>query len=99
MKKVLSVVSVICAIMAFAQLGFAQVQKIGNDIEKPGAIVVEAVTSRATVDTVDYEKRTGTLKLPDGTIVTFSFGPEVSSFEQINVGDKVLLKEAPERRK
>ena len=99
MKKVLSVVSVICAIMAFAQLGFAQVQKIGNDIEKPGAIVVEAVTSTATVDTVDYEKRTGTLKLPDGTIVTFSFGPEVRTFEQINVGDKVLLKEAPERRK
>jgi len=97
MKKVLSVVSLICAIMASAQLGFAQVQKMGNDIEKPGAIVVETVTSRATVDTVDYEKRTGTLKLPDGTIVTFSFGPEVRTFEQMNVGDQVLLKGTPER--
>jgi hypothetical protein len=97
MKKLLSVVSVSCAIMAFAQLGFAQVQKMGNNIEKPGAIVVEAVTSTATADTVDYEKRTGTLKLADGTIATFSFGPEVRTFDQVNVGDHVLLKGTPER--
>jgi len=63
MKKLLSVVSVIWCDHGLHSSDFAQVQKMGNDTGKPGAIVVEAVTSRATVDTVDYEKRSGTLKL------------------------------------
>lgn len=93
MKKVFSLVLAIGVVIAFAQPGFAQVQKMaGHDAQAPSMVQVEAQEGTATVDSVDYENRTGTLKLPDGTVLTFKAGPEVRNFDQVKAGDKVLIR-------
>ena len=97
MKMILSLVFVGCAIIAFAQFGFAQTQKIDRGVEKPGPVSVAAIESKATICAIDYEKRTGTLRLPDGTTETFNAGPEVENFDQVKVGDQVILRARPVR--
>ena len=49
-------------------------------------------TSTATVVGMDYANRTGTLKFPDGTTVTFKASPEARNFDQLKVGDQVLIR-------
>jgi hypothetical protein len=77
-----------CAILVLTQIGFAQEQKIDKDAEKPGSMVIELVVSSATVDTIDYEKRSVTVKLPDGTAAQLlKAGPEVKNGVQRKVDD------------
>ena len=92
MKKILSLVVVGYAIIAFAQFGFAQTQDIERDAEKVGAVSVATMESTATIYAIDYEKRTGTLKLADGATETFNAGPEVKNFDQVKVGDQAILR-------
>jgi len=54
---------------------------------KPGVVVAETSTVRATVEAVDPATREVTLKGPKGKIVTIKAGPEVRNFDQIKVGD------------
>ena len=97
MKMILSLLFVGCAIIAFAQFGSAQTQKIDRGVEKPGPVSVAAIESKATICAIDYEKRTGTLRLPDGTTETFNAWPEVRNFDQVKVGDQVILRARPVR--
>jgi len=93
MKRVLFLALTVSVVIAFAQPGFAQVRKIaGNSAPAAGGIKVEAEEGTATVDSIDYENRTGTLKLPDGTMLTFRVSPEVRNSDQVKVGDKVLIR-------
>jgi hypothetical protein len=55
----------------------------------PGAVAVNAVSTSATVTAVDRDKRTVTLKLPDGATKTYHVGKEAVNFDQINAGDTV----------
>jgi len=57
--------------------------------ENPGEIVVQMVVRTAAVDAIDYEKRTVTFKLGDGTPQTFKAGQEERTFDQVKVGDLV----------
>lgn len=57
--------------------------------EKPGVIMIEAVSGVLMVDAVDPVKRTVSLKSDDGKIQTYKLGPEVRNFSQIKVGDVV----------
>ena len=57
----------------------------------PGAIVANVITLEATVEAIDYQKRTVTLKGPDGTTKTLTVGKEVKNFDQIKKGDKVKV--------
>jgi hypothetical protein len=84
---ILSPVLIGCAIIVLVQIGFAQDQKTDKDAEKPGPIVIELVVSTATVDAVDHEQRTVTLKLPDGTAQTNKAEPEVKNVDQGRVSD------------
>ena len=43
----------------------------------------------ATVQAVDPDNRTVTLRRPDGTTSTYQVGPEAVNFDQIKVGDQV----------
>jgi len=86
MEKVFSVILAVGLVIAFAQFGFAQVE---TGVEKKA---VESLTSTAIVGSVDYENRTGMLKLPDGTTAIFKAGPEVKNFDQLKVGDQVLIR-------
>ncbi len=85
MKKVFSLALAVGLVSMFAQFGFAQVETV---VEKKA---VESRTSTATVVGIDYEGRTGTLKLPDGTTATFKAWPEARDFDQLKVGDQVLI--------
>ena len=44
---------------------------------KPGAVVVNAVSITATVEAIDYDKRTVALKGPRGNVVELKVGPDV----------------------
>ena len=57
--------------------------------DKPGVVLVDVVVITATVDAVDKDKRTVTLKGPQGRTVTLKAGPDAKNFDQIKVGDKV----------
>jgi hypothetical protein len=79
--------------LIFAQLGFAQVgTAVDKDAARPGLAAVQSVTGMATVSSIDYEQGIATIKLSDGTTVTFKAGPEVESFRQLKVGDQVLIR-------
>ena len=59
----------------------------------PGKGVAERVEQIiASVEAVDAAKRTVTLKGPGGDIVTLPVGPEVQNFDQIQVGDLVVVR-------
>jgi hypothetical protein len=59
----------------------------------PGKGVAERVAQvTASVEAVDSAKRTVTLKGSAGDIVTLSLGSEVQNFDQIRVGDLVVVR-------
>jgi hypothetical protein len=59
----------------------------------PGKGVAERVAQiTASVEAVDSAKRAVTLKGPAGDIVTLAVGPEVKNFDQIRVGDLVVVR-------
>jgi Cu/Ag efflux protein CusF len=70
--------------------GAAYAASTGDQI-KPmeGLIIVDSTTATATVQAVDREKRTVTLRSPDGTTNTYKIGKQVANFDQIKVGDRV----------
>ena len=59
----------------------------------PGKGVAERLAQiTASVEAVDATKRSVTLKGPGGDIVTLPVGPEVQNFDQIQVGDLVVVR-------
>ena len=59
----------------------------------PGTGVAERVAQiSASIEAVDYAKRIVTLKGPGGDSVTLEIGPEVQNFDQIRVGDLVVVR-------
>jgi hypothetical protein len=59
---------------------------------KPGVVRVEAASITATVEAIDYDKRTIALKGPRGNVLVTKVGLEVKNFKQIKTGDKVTMK-------
>ena len=57
--------------------------------DKPGVVIADIVVITATVEAVDKDKRTVTLKGPKGRTVMLKVGPDAKNFDQIKVGDKV----------
>ena len=60
-----------------------------NASERPGVVVVDTASISATVEAIDYDKRTMALKGPRGNVLVTKVGPEVKNFKQIKIGDKV----------
>jgi hypothetical protein len=73
----------------FVSQAFAQDKPEMKPAGKPGAVVAEGVSITATVEAIDYDKRTVDLKGPKGKVVTLKVGPEAKNFNQVKVGDKV----------
>ena len=59
---------------------------------KPGVVVAEGVSITATVEAIDYDKRTVDLKGPKGNVVRLKVGPEAKNFNQVKTGDRVTAK-------
>jgi hypothetical protein len=56
---------------------------------QPGGVRVETIKETATVTGIDKAARKVTLVTPEGAKTTFTAGPEVANFAQIEVGDQV----------
>lgn len=50
------------------------------------------VTVRATIDSIDHDLRTITLKDKDGNYRTIHAGPEIRRFDELKVGDEVTVR-------
>ncbi len=84
--KRLFVLFLMCAMVLMVASGaFAQKKDAGM----PGGVVVNVIAFEATVEGIDYQKRTVTLKGPEGNVKTFTVGKAVRNFDQIKKGDKV----------
>ncbi len=57
--------------------------------EKPAAVAVEAIDVAATVQEIDKENRTVTLKGPHGRLVTIKVEKGVKGFENLQKGDAI----------
>jgi hypothetical protein len=57
--------------------------------QRPAAVVVEAVDVSAKVRAVDKEKRSVTLELPDGRMVTTRVDKSIKAFDTLMKGDSV----------
>jgi len=90
--------AVILAVIGIAPAAIAQAQQPGADATiiaatAPGQGIAERVVRvTALVEAVDTTDRTVTLKGPSGDIVTIAVGPEVKNFDQIRVGDFVVVR-------
>jgi Cu/Ag efflux protein CusF len=62
---------------------------LAMDEGKPGAVEAELIVMTATVDKVDQDKRTVTLKENDGSTRTIKIGDAVQNFGQVQPGDQV----------
>jgi len=58
---------------------------------KPMGIKVDTVTVSGAVTAIDYGKRLVTLKGPKGNLHTFEAGPNAKNFQNVKVGDVVVV--------
>lgn len=87
----------VAAVLAGASLGvFAQAPAAQGGTmtaTAPGkGVVANVVEITATVQAVNKADRTVTIKGPKGNVDTVAVGPEVKNFDQIKVGDQVVLR-------
>jgi hypothetical protein len=60
--------------------------------KRPGGFAIGAVDASATVTALDRNKRTLTVKGPEGNTWTVKVDPSVSAYEQINIGDSIHIR-------
>ncbi len=60
--------------------------------EMPAGLVAQTVQITADVEAIDYQKRTVTLKGPEGDVKTIKVGDAVKRLEDVKVGDQVVLR-------
>jgi hypothetical protein len=90
----LTVGSTLLVLAAASGLALAQPAPSGSAAvaTAPGkAVVVETVKAAAIVTVIDKATRAVTLKGPKGNQFTVTAGPDVKNFDQIKVGDQVML--------
>jgi len=78
-----------CLAVLGVLLALAGPAPVASAAGRPGAVVVDAVKLAATVEAIDKDKRTVTVKGPGGRSVTLKVDNAVKNFDQIQVGDKV----------
>jgi Cu/Ag efflux protein CusF len=52
----------------------------------------QTITIKATIDSIDQDERTVTLKDKDGNYETVYCGPEIKRFDELKVGDEITFK-------
>ncbi|HXY53656.1 MAG TPA: hypothetical protein VEM40_03180 [Nitrospirota bacterium] len=88
MKSGCSIAAILVLAMGFALPAYAT-EKKGSD--RPGGSVVETSSITATVESIDYNTRTVTLRGPNGDLVSLKVGEEAKNFNQVKKGDKVTF--------
>jgi|SRR6185312_14534253 len=87
MRRILPVVGLFLAGAA----GLAAAADQPRDMEKPGVYEAGVMHAKGTVEDIDYDKRTLTLKGQDGELVTLEIGPAAKRFNEIKKGDIVKI--------
>ena len=92
MRKHLTAIALAVAVIGVPAYSLAQ--SAGAVVAKePGKVAMaEAVRLSASVQAIDKDKRLVTLKRKDGSTFVVTAGPEVKNFDQIKVGDEVVLR-------
>ena len=92
MRKHLTAIALAVAVIGVPAYSLAQ--SAGAVVAKePGKVAMaEAVRLSASVQAIDKDKRLVTLKRKDGSTFVVNAGPEVKNFDQIKVGDEVVLR-------
>jgi hypothetical protein len=62
------------------------------DGAKPEGVVVNTTELTATVEAIDYAKRTVTLKGPEGNTVTLKVDESAKDFKNVKKGDQVVAR-------
>jgi Cu/Ag efflux protein CusF len=91
LKKLLPIISAISFALSVSAPGHAA-DEMATAQEKPSLQESNVVTATATVEAVDMEKRTVTLKKEDGSTVTLKVDESVKNLPQVEVGDQVTAK-------
>jgi hypothetical protein len=66
----------------------------GDPADKPAGVVTSSTTLTATVEAVDYDKRTVVLRSEDGkSTTTLDVGPEVKNLAQVKKGDVLVVEQ------
>jgi hypothetical protein len=76
----------------FVSQAAAQEKQEKKPSDRPGVVMAEGVSITATVEAIDYDKRTVDLKGPKGNVVTLKVGPEAKNFNKVKTGDRVTAK-------
>lgn len=87
---ILLVAATFAAAPALAQKPGANAGVMAASAPGKGA-VASVVTTSATVEAIDKESRVVTLKGPQGNLFSVVAGPEVRRFDEIKVGDQVVV--------
>jgi hypothetical protein len=69
-----------------------EVVEVARPGEKPTGLVVDTTEITASVEAIDYAKRTVSLKGPQGDIRIIKVGPNVERFDQVKQGDQVVVR-------
>ena len=90
MKKAFSAGLLFIVICVLAGHGWAgKKQSASQGTGKPEGLLTEVVAIVATVEAIDYQKRTLSLKGSDGKIFTLKVGQGLNNFDQIKQGDQL----------
>lgn len=70
----------------------AMVVEVTPKGQKPAGVMVETAEITATVEAIDYAKRTVTLKGPEGRNRIIKVDPSVKRFNEVKKGDQVVAR-------
>jgi len=90
MKRWMVCAAIICFVHAATALAGGQAPGVGNQgLGKSSVVVADVVETMATVEAVDYAKRTLRLKIPREGILDLKVDREVKNLEHVKKGDSV----------
>ena len=93
MNKLSIAAAAILAALAAPVLAQAPSGGVVMKESQPGKVAVaEAIRVSASVEAIDKASRMVTLKGPEGSVFAVQAGPEVKNFDQIKVGDFVVVR-------
>lgn len=89
MRKVWAMAVMLAVLAVLLILPAAAKEKKAHD--RPSGFKTEGTSITATVENIDYEKRTVVLKGPQGNLVKMQVGDEARNFNQVKKGDEVTF--------
>ncbi len=66
--------------------------RLAPEGEKPGSVIADVLEITATVEQIDWKKRTVSLKGPLGKVRTFDVDDSVQNLDKVKMGDTILFR-------